>query len=495
MNPSSNVDVFIGNNPGATLKPFDGIIDEVRVGNTARSLDWISTEYNNQNSPQTFYSRSGLDGTIFIPEPLNCDEKITVVGKGAQGQPSVTLAIPNISNIDKIRVESVFLGTKPSYITYSSTTQTIVDNTPEYAINGGTNKGSYHAIMQPTSSITITPSNNTSSVHSAVAYIYRSDTTFNSITYIEIFKVYQYRTTSPSYTKVFSIEPGLESRDIVITIPVAELTNDNRKIEITATAGAISKTIVEYRDNLGASLRIIEITLENVPGDITSVIVNIDSPDSDGDSFVAGNILIEVPCDDVQAPIEGGVLPIELLYLNATCGSQSEVIVKWSTASEINNDFFTIYKSLDGSSWTSVTEIKGSGNSNQVNNYEFTDEIPDAHDTYYKLKQTDFNGDSKEFEIIFVYCKFNHKKITFYPNPAKDNINLSFINEHQIEKALEVSVYNSGGQIVHTQEFLSTKNENLHNVILPDHLKPGIYFVHVMLGNEYFYTGQISIIK
>ncbi|MFC2111437.1 T9SS type A sorting domain-containing protein, partial [Bacteroidota bacterium] len=232
-----------------------------------------------------------------------------------------------------------------------------------------------------------------------------------------------------------------------------------------------------------------------------------DSAIAEFDVYLAGpgNHSIEYTLGDTSCTIIDAIyiaendgsnpLPIELLYLNATCGSKSEVLIKWSTASETNNDFFTLFKSTDGENWVVVENIKGSGSSNEVNNYEFTDETPEAHDTYYKLKQTDFNGESKEFEIIFIYCKFNHKKITLYPNPAKDNINLSFINEHQVEKPLKVSVYNNSGQIVHTQEFFSIKDQNLHNIKLPDHLKTGNYFIHVMLGNEYFYTSQISVIK
>lgn len=43
-------------NPGSPDESFDGFMDEVRVSNTARSAGWILTEYNNQNSPSTFYS-------------------------------------------------------------------------------------------------------------------------------------------------------------------------------------------------------------------------------------------------------------------------------------------------------------------------------------------------------------------------------------------------------------------------------------------------------
>ncbi|MDD5571855.1 MAG: T9SS type A sorting domain-containing protein [Bacteroidales bacterium] len=191
--------------------------------------------------------------------------------------------------------------------------------------------------------------------------------------------------------------------------------------------------------------------------------------------------------------INSGPMPIDLLYLNAQCGQDSGVVVKWASATEINNDYYTLYKSNDGVNWVVAGKVKGAGNSNNVLYYEFTDEKAMLHDTYYKLKQTDFDGKSEEFKIIIIYCKYNHKKITLYPNPAKDIINLSFYNEHHVEKPLIVYIYNSSGQMCYKQEFFGAKDENLHKINLPATLIQGIYFIHVKLGEEYFYTGKINI--
>ncbi|MDA3882402.1 MAG: T9SS type A sorting domain-containing protein [Bacteroidales bacterium] len=188
-------------------------------------------------------------------------------------------------------------------------------------------------------------------------------------------------------------------------------------------------------------------------------------------------------------------LPIRLLYLNSQCGQDSEIIVKWSTASETNNDYFTLYRSNDGINWIDIARITGAGNTNAVMQYKFVDKKPSLHDTYYKLKQTDYDGKSEEFKIISIYCKYNHKRIKIYPNPAKDYLTLSFNNEHQIIKPLKIQIYNRSGQVCYSQIFYSNENENLHKIILPSTLKPGVYFFHSMLGEDYFYTSQFTIIN
>ena len=188
-------------------------------------------------------------------------------------------------------------------------------------------------------------------------------------------------------------------------------------------------------------------------------------------------------------------LPISLLYFNAECGADSGVYVKWATATEINNEYFTLYRSSDGINWVEVTKIHGAGNSNTITEYDFLDEKPTVHDTFYKLKQTDLNGKSEEFKIISVYCRYNHKKIKLYPNPTSDILNFSFYNEHHIEKPMSILLYNASGQLCYSQEFETTENDNSYTMKLPSNLTPGVYSFYAKLGEEFFYTAQIHIVK
>ena len=92
-------------------------------------------------------------------------------------------------------------------------------------------------------------------------------------------------------------------------------------------------------------------------------------------------------------------LPIELLSFNAI-SLKNKIELKWTTATEINNDYFTLEKSTDAVNFTTIATVKGAGNSNKVLNYQHFDENPVIGINYYRLKQTDFDGAFKYTQII-----------------------------------------------------------------------------------------------
>ncbi|SNT25283.1 Por secretion system C-terminal sorting domain-containing protein [Ekhidna lutea] len=112
-------------------------------------------------------------------------------------------------------------------------------------------------------------------------------------------------------------------------------------------------------------------------------------------------------------------LPVELLYFNSTLNNSS-VVVSWATASETNNDHFSLHRSFDGKSWEQVVVKNGAGDSNELIEYEWVDSNYTAGIRFYQLKQTDFDGHSETFEIIDIEVPFTNLTVTIYPNPAED---------------------------------------------------------------------------
>ena len=104
-----------------------------------------------------------------------------------------------------------------------------------------------------------------------------------------------------------------------------------------------------------------------------------------------------------SAPVDfsGSPLPIELLHFSAIAG-EAGVSLKWSTATEINNDYFTIQRSIDGLNWEIINYMQGAGNSNRVISYEWDDKNPIQGISYYRLKQTDFDGQYEYFAPVAV---------------------------------------------------------------------------------------------
>ena len=72
------------------------------------------------------------------------------------------------------------------------------------------------------------------------------------------------------------------------------------------------------------------------------------------------------------------------------------------TSTEINNDFFTIERSIDTQEWITVDVLSGAGNSNQNLEYSSTDDSPVGNLIYYRLTQTDYDGKSESFKVVAV---------------------------------------------------------------------------------------------
>lgn len=88
---------------------------------------------------------------------------------------------------------------------------------------------------------------------------------------------------------------------------------------------------------------------------------------------------------------EPTLLPIGLIDFSASLNEET-VQLDWQTTSEINNDYFTVERSIDGIEWEVVNLTNGAGNSSSILTYQSLDYNPYPRITYYRLKQTDFDG-------------------------------------------------------------------------------------------------------
>lgn len=122
----------------------------------------------------------------------------------------------------------------------------------------------------------------------------------------------------------------------------------------------------------------------------------------------------------------GSSLPIELLSFEANLNDRAEVELDWATALEINNDYFTVERSADGIEFEEILQVPGAGNTSIMHTYTALDAEPLSGLSYYRLKQTDFDG-------TYTYSKLaavNLQKVgaeasmIVYPNPSFGNINV-----------------------------------------------------------------------
>ncbi len=168
-----------------------------------------------------------------------------------------------------------------------------------------------------------------------------------------------------------------------------------------------------------------------------------------GVSSIVNNVRFTIgTIDKTQTP-----LPIKLVSFDATL-IKNNVQVVWKTETEINNDYFTIERGSNLEYWESVKEIKGAGNSNSVLSYSTVDQKPLEGISYYRLKQTDFNGEYSYSEIAVVNYKYLID-ILIYPNPVKDVLNIkSDCNDCQIK------VYSAVGQLVYSGNSKEINTDN-----------------------------------
>jgi len=121
------------------------------------------------------------------------------------------------------------------------------------------------------------------------------------------------------------------------------------------------------------------------------------------------------------------VLPVVLTSFNSQATPKS-IILNWSTATEINFDFFSLQRSLDGLNFTTIAKIKGHGTTVEPQNYSFEDLSPFFGNSYYRLQSTDFDGYQEIFEVISVSYEGN-KSVSVFPHPVSNktvSVQLSF---------------------------------------------------------------------
>ena len=110
----------------------------------------------------------------------------------------------------------------------------------------------------------------------------------------------------------------------------------------------------------------------------------------------------DVYIDDITiTEAQPTALPITLLYFKVRNEGDYNKLM-WSTASETNNDYFLIDKTIDGSNFSPIHRVNGAGNSTNQLYYEVNDYIVFNGILYYRLKQVDFNGEETVYDLISV---------------------------------------------------------------------------------------------
>lgn len=191
---------------------------------------------------------------------------------------------------------------------------------------------------------------------------------------------------------------------------------------------------------------------------------------------------LSMNCLDIELQIHGpGIpnqridcsvaLPVELLSFSAK-EQENQVFLYWQTASETNNDFFSIERSKDLKSWEQVQEVAGIGNSTQTQSYQAIDPQPYAGTSYYRLKQTDFDGTiSYSSAIAILIENVSSIKPIIYSDSGEKFLRLDKSNF----AGQSLELFNALGQEM-TNYLLIQETESYIELNL-SLIPPGIYFL------------------
>lgn len=198
--------------------------------------------------------------------------------------------------------------------------------------------------------------------------------------------------------------------------------------------------------------------------------VQVDDPAANSGSWGA----VKNPCNIT-------LLPVELISFTAYCNS-GNIICEWSTASEENNDYFSVERSMDGLNWEEAGIVKGAGNSSSIKNYEFTDPLPNVEGWdgawYYRLKQVDYNGQMEYFGPVSAHllCK-GENELLIYPNPSSGTFTI-----RSEEKISNIEVINMLGEKIYSAQINSSQD-----VIDLSKTMSGIYFLRTKTESKIIY--------
>jgi len=179
-----------------------------------------------------------------------------------------------------------------------------------------------------------------------------------------------------------------------------------------------------------------------------------------------------------------GPLPVGWLGMDVINGPNRSALVRWSTASEVNNYFFTVERSTDGTSFDPIGQVIGHGTTSQLSQYAFTDHDPLTGSSYYRVRQTDYDGRTSLSEIYFFTLDPDLQSgILVYPNPSSGPI---YVKNNGSQKIAQwsIRIINMLGKVV-LEKQVNTSLTNQHvEIDTQDKLPDGTYMVIIYTSSE-----------
>lgn len=172
---------------------------------------------------------------------------------------------------------------------------------------------------------------------------------------------------------------------------------------------------------------------------------------------------------------KGTLVPIELIGFWAFTTKENTVRLEWQTASEKDNAYFEVERSQDGRQFEAIAQIPGQGNSTAEQSYLYEDPFPLDNTSYYRLKQTDFDGGFEYSSIVTVNRKSTRQYFQIAPNPAVDELSIQLIDADS--RPERIAITDLRGVVV--RDWLPEGDDVTQLTINVSSLTAGTYLVQV----------------
>lgn len=177
----------------------------------------------------------------------------------------------------------------------------------------------------------------------------------------------------------------------------------------------------------------------------------------------------------------GAPLPIQLLSFDVNLTEEKTVELTWITSSEKNNDYFTIERSYNCVSFKEIEEVPGAGDSDKEIEYTVYDNEPLSGMSYYRLKQTDFDGNYEFFRIVGISMEETADGdcvLKIYPNPCLGRCTVAMSECEDTQDGVKVQILDATGHLV-TSSVPNVQNNGsfAYSINSDNNFAPGIYII------------------
>ncbi|MEZ4887599.1 MAG: SdrD B-like domain-containing protein [Chitinophagales bacterium] len=194
-------------------------------------------------------------------------------------------------------------------------------------------------------------------------------------------------------------------------------------------------------------------------------------------------------CDATASQLVEITVAVELLDFSGEV-QETGNLLNWITATEINNDFFTLYHSMDKVNFKAISVVDGAGNSSNANTYNFLHRDAPNGVSYYRLDQTDFDGTTTSSNIIsLIRGEGGFGIVEVMPVPTRDIVNLTFTSKEDAE--VQGTLHDVSGKVL--ASFKVDAKGGLNTIKVDVSRYPiGVYLLTINNGNQLLSTKVIK---